>query len=99
MMSKSATCCDSCFSMLAKRSVRLAKLWLELCDIQINTKIVFGLKTKDFPMLRLLETLGFIVTTDTPCHPDIIDIIVVKVIGKQEDELGIYFCGGKCNGK
>ena len=89
LMSKSGLCCDGCFRLIAKKNTVSAKLWLDLCEIQAQCNI-FGLVMPDNSYLRLLETLRFITTTDTP------SFIVVKVHGEQEDELGPFFCGGKC---
>lgn len=89
-MSKPGLCCDSCFGMIARRSTSAAKLWLDLCDIEIASGELFGLRSSDFPTLRLLEILGFVLTTDTP------QIIMVRVKGKKQDSMGTYFCGGKC---
>ena len=88
-MSKPGLCCDDCFCMIAKRSTTAAKLWLDLCEIQ-NTCQCFGLAILDNPYLQLLESYGFITTTDTQ------HLIVVKVHGKEDDVLGSFFCGGKC---
>jgi len=89
-MSKPGICCDRCFECIAKRNVEAAKLWLDLCDIQEGCPGIFGLRTSDFSSLRLLELLGFILTTDTP------QIIFVKVKGQKQDALGTFFCGGGC---
>lgn len=89
-MSKPGLCCDSCFGLIAKRSTSAAKLWLDLCDLEITCGSLFGLKSSDFPTLRLLEILGFVLTTDTP------QIIIVRVKGKRHDAMGTYFCGGTC---
>lgn len=89
-MSKPGLCCDSCFDLIARRSTNAAKLWLDLCDIQVHSQ-TFGLRTRDFPTLRLLENFGFILTMEKP------GMILIKVQGQKYDALGTYFCGGKCN--
>ncbi len=89
-MSNRGYCCDDCFSKIAIRSTASAQLWVDLCEIQADCNL-FGLAMKDFPALRILEILGFIVTTETP------EIIVVKVLGEHEDDEGVYFCGGNCD--
>lgn len=88
-MSKPGLCCDKCFEMIARRHTASAKLWLDLCELQLYSH-VFAIKSQDFEMLRLLEVLGFIVTTDTP------DYIIVKVKGKKYDGKGAFFCTGQC---
>ncbi len=89
-MSKPGLCCDSCFGLIARRSTSAAKLWMDLCDIQIKTPNRFGLKLVDIPALRLLEILGFVLTSDTD------QLTLVKVNGKHCDSIGTYFCGGNC---
>lgn len=88
-MSNPGLCCEKCFEMIARNSTGAAKLWLDLCELQLHSE-VFGIKTQDFVTLRLLEVLGFIVTTDTP------EVIVIKVKGQKLDGSEPYFCGGKC---
>lgn len=82
-------CCDDCFALLARRNTSAAKLWMELCEVQVKSE-VFGLIMEDNAYLALLESLGFIVTTDMP------DVIVVKVQGHHKDNMGSFFCGGNC---
>lgn len=88
-MSKPGLCCDVCFALIAKRSTTAAKLWLDLCEIELCAK-VFGLLVPDLPEFQLLEHLGFITTTETS------NLIIVKIHGKRKDSLGDFFCGGKC---
>jgi hypothetical protein len=90
-MSKPAVCCDSCFEKIANRSTSAARLWLDLCDLEIASQGLFGLKIKDSSVLRILELLGFILTTDSS------NVLMVKVNGKKTDAMGTYFCGGKCD--
>ena len=89
-MSETGICCNECFDLIARKSTISAKLWLDLCDLYIKSNI-FGLRSEDFRELRILELLGFIITTETP------DIILVKVQGQCEDYQGVYFCGGFCH--
>ena len=89
-MSKPGICCDGCFTLLAKRSTNASKLWLDLCEVQITCNI-FGLRTDDNPHFHLLETLGFITTTETS------DLIIFRVNGMEQDGLGAFFCGGNCD--
>lgn len=88
-MSKPGLCCDECFALIAKRSTPAARWWLDLCHIQ-ETCSIFGLAIPDNQILQLLEQLGFITTTET------MNMIVVKVHGREEDALGTFFCGGRC---
>lgn len=86
MMSK-VVCCDECFARIGARSTSAAKVWLELCKLKAESGI-FGLKTDDFPELRILELMEFIITTETS------NLLLVKVKGSQDD----YFCAGGCDG-
>lgn len=82
-------CCDQCFAMIATRCPRAAVLWLDLCDLdmQFNT---FALETVDVASLRLLELFGFVITTDKD------NLIIIKVLGRQKDDIGEFFCIGDC---
>ena len=88
-MSNISPCCDACFDLIARKSPSAAKLWLNLCDIQVLIGM-FGYTGEDFHTLRILEKYGFVLTTDTP------DFIYIKVLGERADPMGVYFCGGKC---
>ena len=85
----SGLCCDKCFALIAKRNTSAAKLWLDLCEIQLTLN-VFGLLLPEIPGLRLLEVLDFIATTETR------DLVIVKVYGKKNMGGKIFFCGGYC---
>ncbi len=89
-MSKPGLCCDRCFGMIARQDTRAARLWLDLCTVH-NPSSVFGLVIKEDHSLRLLETLGFITTTETPL------MLIVKVHHFHPDDEDSYFCGEKCN--
>lgn len=88
-MSSDALCCDDCFHLIAKRNSTAASLWLDLCQLE-KTYNIFGLRMDDFPNLRLLETMGLLVSTDTD------ELIIIKVNGKKIDEDGPYYCGDLC---
>jgi hypothetical protein len=88
-MSKPGICCAKCFRLIASKSTNAARLWLDICDLQIKAELL-STDVENTP-LRILETFGFITTTDT------IDKVLIKVHGKQYDDLGVYFCGGKCD--
>jgi hypothetical protein len=89
-ISNSGICCNECFDLIARKSTLSAKLWIDLCDLYLKSN-VFGLRSKDFKELRILELLEFIITTETS------DFILVKVLGQCVDHQGVYFCGGYCN--
>lgn len=84
-------CCSKCFERICSKSVSAGKLWLNLCEIQAafcKRPLTSDEESKE---LKILESLGFITTTDTIPH------IIVKINGQQEDEEGIFFCIGNCN--
>ena len=90
-MSKPGLCCDACFALLAKMDTKVARLWMDLCEVQLRYGI-FGLVTSDTPpSLLLLEQMGFIVTTEKR------DLIVVKFRGEQDNQDGFFFCVGHCD--
>jgi hypothetical protein len=88
-MSKPGLCCDDCFALIAKRSPNAAIVWADLCEIQSRCEI-FGLKMEDNPTIQLLESLGFLTSTEIP------GIILIKIHGQEQDPLGSFFCGGNC---
>jgi hypothetical protein len=75
--------------MLAKKSTKMAKLWLDLCDIQ-HKHGLFGLVSPETVEFKTLETMGFITSTETS------DLLIVKVNQEEDFFLGPFFCGGKC---
>ena len=87
-MSKPGICCDRCFEMIASRSTSAARLWIDLCNIYSEH---CPLKMDDVSTLRILELLGFVLTSEDP------EFVQVKVNGKKTDSMGTYFCGGKCD--
>ncbi len=91
-MSKPGVCCDACFEIIACRNARAAMIWIDLCDAQIEFNI-FGLKEFHAPEGKVLEDLGYIITTDDPMAED---VTVIKVMGRQESESGTSFCTGRC---
>ena len=89
-MSRPGVCCNRCFRLIAKQSTTAARLWLDLCEVQMERKL-FGLVTSDNAALKTLETMRFITTTETPT------MILVKVNGHQFHKGDNLFCGEKCN--
>ncbi len=86
-MSKYFVCCEQCFETIGKRNTRAARLWMDLCAMRLATSEVFTLKTLDFPELRVLETLGFVVSTDKP------QSIAIRIKGHMNTEDGqSFFC-------
>jgi len=91
-MSDKACCCDDCFDLIAKRSADSARLWLDLCDIYYNSNAILMIgNSAPTPSIRTLETLGFILTTETQ------HMTYVRVLGEVFDGEERYFCGGRCH--
>ena len=63
-MSKYFICCEKCFETIGKRNTVAARFWMDLCAMSLNKGQPVILETKDFPELRVLETLGFVVSSD-----------------------------------
>ena len=86
-MSKYFACCERCFETIGKRSTNAAKLWLDLCALRLVKGDTITMDIQDFPELRSLEVLGFVVSTDKPGS------IVIKVKGHCLTEDGDdFFC-------
>ncbi len=79
-MSNAYLCCDSCFEAIGKRNAKAAKLWVDLCSIYSFEEGAFDVIIDDELILRQLEVLGFIVTTDRG------PFITIKVLGLSSDE-------------
>lgn len=85
-MSKYFICCEQCFEDIGKRNTRAAKLWMDFCAMHMNyDQEIFSLNTLDFPELRVLETLGFLVSTDQERN------LAVKVNGYCKSMDGDHF--------
>lgn len=65
-MGKYFICCEKCFEVIAKRNTTCARLWMDLCAIRLKRGEYVELYSLDFPELRILEKLGFVVSTDRP---------------------------------
>lgn len=63
-MSRYFLCCEQCFTTISERSVKAAKLWMDFCTLGLENGEIVIIETNDFPELRVLETLGFLVSTD-----------------------------------
>ncbi len=92
-MTRYFICCEKCFEAIGKRSTRAAKMWMDVCTMRLQYGQPFRLKTARSSELRILETMGFLVSTDEEE-----DCIAVRVNGHmttEEDEH--FFCikGGK----
>lgn len=90
-MSNEFVCCERCFETLAKRSTKAAKIWIDLCQSYMNIPGLFSVEGQT-EQVRILETLGFVITTD--CSDDVYsNYIILKVNGHHKDAYGEnYFC-------
>jgi len=89
MMTREYVCCDECFEKIGKRSTKAARLWMTLCGKYCGMQGAFYVM-QDFAELRLLETMGFITSTEDGSH------IRVKVHGLTSWEAGTpCFCISK----
>ncbi len=61
-MNNGFICCSKCLATIAKHNTTAARLWLDLCDVHANPIFVKG---QDIPELRVLEHLGFVISTET----------------------------------
>lgn len=91
-MNKHVKLCKCCYDVLYHRDPRLVELWANLASIQVHC-MTFALKLKESWMLRRLELMGFIVTTEIPNY------IVFKVHRKKIEDEDNHFCTGICNEK
>ena len=74
-MNKNFTCCQECYDVLREKSSQTADLWMLLCKYRLIEGNIIHCFIPELPELRILENLGFIVTTEKE------DIIAVKVRG------------------
>ncbi len=78
-------CCEKCFETIGKRNTRAAKIWMDVCCMHLNTGKVVFLKNQDFPELRVLEMLGFLISTDQQ------NGLAIRVNGHMSTEDGEHF--------
>lgn len=86
MTTNPSSCCAECFDTIARKSTTAARLWMDLCEIQVETPSPFWLIMETERHLRMLEIMGYVVTTDTPL------VTYIKVNGRVYDEDGVCFC-------
>ena len=86
-MSKYFICCEECFRNIGLRNTKAAKLWMEFCAMRMEMNGVFLLDPKNIAELRILENMGYIVSTDQN------EYVAVKVKGYMNSERGEpFFC-------
>jgi hypothetical protein len=83
-------CCDQCFESIGKRSVKAARLWLELCSLHSFSNGIFSIAQFASKELIELEKMGFILTHE------IKDSLLVRMQGYHTSPC-TYFCTGDCN--
>jgi hypothetical protein len=87
MMSKYFVCCEKCFETIGQKSTNAARLWMDLCALRLQEGTIVSIRTQDFPELRILELLGFVVSTDKPQN------VVIRINGHQLTNEGQdFFC-------
>lgn len=85
-------CCDECHRRIGMRSVSASRLWLDFCD-QFTRQGIFNFydHSVDSSELRILETMGYIVSSENR------ENILIKLLGVQQDYNGdLIFCTGDC---
>ena len=69
-MTRYAICCEECYDKICETNKRAARLWLDLCIVQM--KNAGPVNCLDAVELKTLERLGYIKTTE--------DLEAVKVV-------------------
>ena len=86
-MMSDAGCCEKCVAHIARIHTNAARLWLDLCALRLSRGEYVKIRTTDFHEMRLLENLGFVVTTEHPPHHLIVQI---KHLHNEDGEQ--FFC-------
>lgn len=84
-MTKYFICCEKCFEEIGKKNTRAARLWMDFCAVRLEKGSPVLLENQDFPELRVLETLGFLTSTDLQ------DSLSVRINGHMNTEDGDHF--------
>jgi hypothetical protein len=86
-MSDYFVCCERCAETIGMRNARAVRLWMDFCALRLQQGEVVLLRSHDFPELRVLETMGFLISTDQE------NFLAVKVRGHLHTSEGDhYFC-------
>lgn len=78
-------CCSKCVEEIGRASSTATKLWMELCHIYKPEAPNITL-SHDVPELRILENLGYIVSTERGKN------IGVRLLGAHCTESNKFFC-------
>lgn len=89
MSEEKASCCELCFHNIAIEMPKAGLLWLDICDMCVHTDFVIT-NYRTFKELLFLENAGYLISTDRE------DYIIIKILNKQYDQDGLYFCRGDC---
>lgn len=84
-MSNYFICCEECFETIGKRNTNAARLWMDVCALKLEKGEVVELQLGDFAELRILEMLGYVVSTEKE------NCIVLKINGHMYTEDGQHF--------
>ena len=64
-----AVCCNQCFTRIAKKDTKAARLWSDICAFFVKLDGNFILRESKvpwvIPQFKLLEKLGYILTADS----------------------------------
>ena len=71
-------CCDKCFEEIAKIYAPSARIWMDLCALSVKRGHIMQLSIPDSDPLRILENLGFLVSTEQE------ETITIKMNGRFE---------------
>lgn len=91
MKNKDFTCCAKCFKKIALAHTNAVRVWLKLCEFSITHGNIFTLNLEDFEELRILELLGFLVSTEKKTG------ITIKLVGIKHSLTNKHFCGEFCD--
>lgn len=78
-------CCEKCFEIISQRNTRAARYWMDFCAHYLENGEVIHIKNKDFPELRILEMMGYLISTDQE------DITAIRINGHMNTEDGEHF--------
>lgn len=78
--------CSTCLGIIGKKSTSAARLWTDLCAVDSDPVCVRG---HDIHELRILERLGFLVSTETA------ETVSIRLKGHPLDDTNEYvYCRG-----
>jgi predicted amidophosphoribosyltransferase len=83
-------CCSSCLEHIAKINTNAARLWCDLCALPQTPILVHG---QDMPELRILEQLGYVVSTESA------ENLSIRLEGRHNfsEDLPTFYCINRLN--